>query len=379
MQTPPTPLAGTRWYVTAENLLAYLTDPALRVRTPVADQTLWSIASAEGGRFQGTSRTQLWVRAPEGGLRQMGAATTSTLDGTLSESGEITIVFTPDDPTQPRTTGYGHLRRVEGEWRMEMQMATGTQTLALHWAYMTPWTGGDAPAAPPEDALDAGPRSDAWTWMLGTSWAATDETLFPDGAAFTVGGYRNGYLWGEGAAAGGSTLRMMGSVTPEGSLYLLFSVADAPAEARRGVMASAGGADEMVWAQAAGGPVVGGARPFGGPRLRTLRASASGLRFLGEPGGEGVGILQAELADVLRGEGNTRRAYLSRLQYPGEERVRVALVIDGRARAEGMAEEIGRACLDIADLDLLFFESLPKQVIAEIERTLTPFYAAAGA
>jgi hypothetical protein len=251
-------LAGTRWYVTAENLLAYLTDPALRIKTPVADQTLWSITSAQDGSFQGTSQTQLWVRAPDGGLKKGGAAT-NTIDGTVTESGEITIVFTPTEPDQAQTTGYGYLRRVDGEWRMEMQMATGTQMLALHWAYMTQWTGGDLLAAVADAGLDGSLRSEEWRWLRGSTWDAMDQALFPDGAEFTIDTYRNGYCWGEGATRDGSLLRMAGSVTPEGTLYLLFSVANARAVARRGTMVSGDGTYRMAWSPPACGPGAGGA------------------------------------------------------------------------------------------------------------------------
>lgn len=251
-------LAGTRWYVTAENLLAYLTDSALRIKTPVADQTLWSITSAQDGSFQGTSQTQLWLRAPDGGL-QKGSAATNAMDGTVTESGEITIVFTPTEPDQAQTTGYGYLRQVDGEWRMEMQMATGMQSLALHWAYMTQWTGADLPGEIPDAALDGSLRSEEWRWLRGSTWDAVDQVLFPDGAEFTIDTYRNGYCWGDGATRDGSMLRMAGSVTPEGTLYLLFSVANAPAVARRGVLADEGGAYRMDWSLPSGGTTLGGA------------------------------------------------------------------------------------------------------------------------
>lgn len=252
-------LAGTRWYVAAENLLAYFTDPALRTMTPVADQTLWSITSAADGRFQGTAQTLLWIRAPDGTFRQL-ASTSNTMDGTVTDGGEVTIVFTPDDPDQATTTGYGWMRRIDGAWRMEMQMATGTQALALHWAYMTPWTGDALPSGVPARALEGSLRSGERRWLRGTTWTATDEALFPDGATFAVGEYRNGYLWGEGATADGSTLRMAGSVTPEGSLYLLFSAGDAAAEARRGTIAPATDSGVMTWSAPAGGSPGGSAR-----------------------------------------------------------------------------------------------------------------------
>lgn len=257
IDSPPS-LAGTRWYVTAENLLAYLTDPTLSRMTPVADQTLWSIETAAEGSFQGTSQTQLWVRGPAGALRPMSSAS-NAMAGTITGDGEITIVFTPDDPDQAQTVGYGQLRRVDGEWRMEMQMATGTQSLAMHWAYMTRWTGEGTPSAPGDRALDPELRSEEWRWLRGTTWSATDSVLFPEGASFAVAEYRNGYFWGDGTTADGATLRMAASVTPEGSLYLLFSVADAPAAARRGTIGAGSDGWRMTWSEPSGGAIIGGA------------------------------------------------------------------------------------------------------------------------
>ncbi|HEU4560338.1 MAG TPA: hypothetical protein VFS20_20985 [Longimicrobium sp.] len=247
-------LAGTTWYVPPQNLLAYLCDPALQHERPVADQTIWSITSAGEGQFQGTSTTSLWTVAPDGGLTALGT-TTNAMSGTVGENGDITIIFTPSDPDQAQTIGYGHLRQVEGAWRMEMQMATGTQLLALHWAYMTRWTNGESMPPAPSHLPDPVLRSDEWRWLAGTEWRAVDEELFPQGAAFTIGSYRNGYFWGDGAVSSGEPLRVAGSVTPEGTLYILFSIAGEPAVARRGAISNE--TRRMEWMVPAGGPVIG--------------------------------------------------------------------------------------------------------------------------
>jgi hypothetical protein len=251
------PLAGTTWYVPPQNVLAYLCDPALRARQAVADQTIWSIGTADGGTFAGTSTTKLWAPRPDGtGMMPLGTSTTA-MSGTISDGGEVVIEFTAED-TGLVTTGYGHARDVDGVWRMEMQMATGTQSLALHWAYMTPWTGA-APPEPPRALPDPDLRSDEWRWLVGTRWAAEDQELFPRGATFAIDSYRNGYFWGEGTVSGGGSLRTAGSVTPEGTLYILFSVDDAPAVARRGLLASGDTAATMAWTAVEGGAVVGSA------------------------------------------------------------------------------------------------------------------------
>jgi len=248
-------LAGTKWYVPAANMLAYLSDPTLRVKQPVADQTLWSITSAGEDGFEGSCRAQLWVPDPTGGVTAM-SPSTSVMAGTITDGGEITIVFTPDDPDQATTVGYGHLRRVEGALRMEMQMATGTSMLAIHWAYMTQARDDDAIPVP-DHLPEPGLRSGEWRWMLRSAWTAMDEALFPSGAVFTLDTFRNGYFWGEGETAGGDTLRVAGSVTPEATLYILFSVSDQPAVARRGVIE--GELPRMVWRPVEGGEVAGSA------------------------------------------------------------------------------------------------------------------------
>ncbi|HET7459683.1 MAG TPA: hypothetical protein VFJ82_00490 [Longimicrobium sp.] len=256
MSTDLSWLAGTTWYVPPQNLLAYLCDLALQDMQPVADQTIWEITSAGEGQFEGTSTTKLWTRNPAGAMTALGT-TTNAMSGAIAENGDITIVFTPDDPDQATTTGYGHLRQVEGAWRMEMQMATGTGALALHWAYMTRWMEGDP--APPELTGFPDPllRSDEWRWIAGPEWRAVDEELFPQGAGFTVTSYLNGYFWGEGTVSAGDSLRVAGSVTPEGMLYILFSVAGEPAVARRGSVQGSSDTGRMEWTALSGGRVIG--------------------------------------------------------------------------------------------------------------------------
>lgn len=249
-------LAGTKWYVPPQNLLAYLCDPALQHQRAVADQTIWAIASAAERQFQGTSTTRMWTVGPTGELTALGT-TTNTMSGTIAENGDITILFTPQDPDQAQTTGYGHLCAAEGAWRMEMQMATGTQLLALHWAYMTRWVEGDPEPAAPTHLLDPALRPDEWRWVDGSQWQAMDEELFPQGAAFTLSSYRSGYFWGDGAVSTGESLRVAGSVTPEGSLYILFSIAGATAVARRGTIQGSSPTGRMEWTAPSGGAILG--------------------------------------------------------------------------------------------------------------------------
>ncbi|HEU0015887.1 MAG TPA: hypothetical protein VFQ45_19570, partial [Longimicrobium sp.] len=140
-------------------------------------------------------------------------------------------------------------------------------------AYMTQSPDDALPGTVPDHALDGSLRAEEWRWLAGMTWNATDEQLFPDGATFTIDAYRNGYFWGDGNTASGSSLRMAGSVTPEGSLYLLFSVADADAVARRGALEMFDGAYRMVWAEPSGGPALGGATLAPGRRAISTDAA----------------------------------------------------------------------------------------------------------
>jgi len=107
-----------------------------------------------------------------------------------------------------------------------------------------------------------------------------------------------------------------------------------------------------------------------------MEAPVESIRFLGPPTGDGLKVLEGELAVALIAEGNTRQAFLLRVQYPGEERIRVALIIDGKRSAGEMAPPIARTCQSITGIDIMFFESLPEQLLNEVTRSGKPFYIA---
>ena len=112
---------------------------------------------------------------------------------------------------------------------------------------------------------------------------------------------------------------------------------------------------------------------------RALETRRDRIEFLGEPGGDALDILKGALANILEQEGNARKAYLSRVQYAGEEQVRLGLVIDGRAPAEQMAGPIAQGCREILPIDLFFYNGMPPSLIAQVESTLKPFYVAGKA
>lgn len=107
-----------------------------------------------------------------------------------------------------------------------------------------------------------------------------------------------------------------------------------------------------------------------------IQAETDSLRFLGAPTGEGLRALEEELIVILESEGNSAKAYLSKVQYPKEERIRVAIVIEGKVSADKMAPIIAKDCHEVTGIDLTFFEHLPENLIKKVMDELTPFYVA---
>lgn len=210
-------LNDSTWYVPAANLLAYRLDADSPEKPiPAADQTIWSIPEAEGGRFTGQSVAKI--------VDASGAVTRSraSMDGVVTRSGQARIVFTTAAGTT--ITGIGQVRRVNGEQAMEMQMITGGNgAFTTHWAYMLPLTSATEPPDPRTDQGDQRTyRSGTYRWLRGTSWSLTPRSGDRQQARgrFAITGYRNGYFWGEGTwGRGKRSFQVLGSITPEGNLF----------------------------------------------------------------------------------------------------------------------------------------------------------------
>ncbi|BAM86087.1 conserved hypothetical protein [Bradyrhizobium oligotrophicum S58] len=205
-------ISNTNWYVPVAQLLAYMSPKTgFSNPIPIGDQTLWTLGTATNGFFTGTSIAQL----------RIGPALltdTSTIQGFVTASGQITMLFTPTGGGTV-TVGLGAMRTLNGVTSMEMQMITGDSLLVTHWAYMLPYD--PATFTPPPPAPVPANSVPQWAWTAGTPWRIVSPALFGTQAPgrFVITNYQNGYFWGAGiapagSAAGGFTL--LGSVTPEG-------------------------------------------------------------------------------------------------------------------------------------------------------------------
>jgi outer membrane autotransporter protein len=213
-------LSNTNWYVPVPNLIAYMASSQSFTTPPpiaVGDQTLWALGTASQGAFSGTS-TASFRAGP------ISFSETTSMQGLVSPSGQIVIVFTPVDGGTA-TIGIGQMRSIAGVPLMEMQMMTGSSLLVTHWAYMTPYD--PATFTPPPPVPIPANTSPQWSWTAGTTWRIASPTLFGTATpgTFKITNYGSGYFWGLGAAPVGSpsgNFTIMGSMTPEGNV--LFSV-----------------------------------------------------------------------------------------------------------------------------------------------------------
>jgi len=250
-------LAGTQWYVPTDNLLAYTAPLNLSDPTAVADQTLWSITTSSGGHITGQSVAKLSSDPTPSQL---------PFTGIVTEEGQVRMEFI-STPGQT-VTGIGQMRFIEGQWRVQMQMATGITSIVTHWAYMSLLPAGDTPP-PPSDPPPGSLRSEEWRWVEGTLWTLADTDLLGDGSGvgiFAIDSYRNGYFWGSGMSS--QPFNVLGSITPEGNVLLLTSVAGGQPEVRMGQLVNG----TMLLRTYEGNPAIGSAHLLDNPRVPSSRA-----------------------------------------------------------------------------------------------------------
>ncbi len=213
-----TTLSNTNWYVPVSQLLAYASPHTNFMNpAPMGDQTLWALGRSVNGSFGGLSTANLAI----GGVT---SASQTLMQGTVTPSGQISILFTPTTGGAA-TLGVGQLRSRGDLPEIEMQMITGTELLVTHWAYMLPYN----PATfnpPAAQAIPLNISARNWSWTEGTPWRIVSPTIFGSSGTgkFIITDYKNGYFWGQGIGPNGSTVNnftLLASTTPEGKV--LFS------------------------------------------------------------------------------------------------------------------------------------------------------------
>ncbi len=205
-------ISNTNWFVPVPQLLAYASpSTSFANPIPIGDQTLWTLGTSTNGVFTGTSNAQL-------AIGPVLSTSVSTIQGTVTPSGQITMVFTPVGGGTT-TIGLGQMQSRGGSTQMEMQMITGSSLLVTHWAYMVPYN--PATFTPPAAQVVPSNSSPQWAWTAGTPWRIVSPSAFGTRApgTFIITDYKNGYFWGHGVGpCGRPAFTLLGSITPEGKV-----------------------------------------------------------------------------------------------------------------------------------------------------------------
>ena len=214
-------LSNSYWYVPVPYLIAYASgNSSQTINTiPIGDQTLWALGTASHGVFSGSTEATFAIGSTAG------APTSASMQGIVTESGQIRIAFTSSG--SPTVIGVGQMREISGVPLMQMQMITGSSLLITHWAYMAPYNPAVFTPPSPTQYVTANVLSPEWRWTAGTTWRVASQMLFGTAApgTFKITDYSSGYYWGIGAAPQGSAVgnfTVLGSMTPEGNV--LFSL-----------------------------------------------------------------------------------------------------------------------------------------------------------
>ena len=124
---------NTYWYVPSDYTLAYSYSASTNPKaSPVNDQTIWHITSANGGFLLGCSFTST----------NNGASWSSaTMVGSVTANNTVSIGFY----SSSLTVGSGQLTISSNQPAFLMQMSSGNALGGLtHWAYMLPVSSSDA-------------------------------------------------------------------------------------------------------------------------------------------------------------------------------------------------------------------------------------------
>lgn len=130
-------IKDTYWYVPTKNIPAYTYSPLKNSLATLSDQTVFHITGYANGYF--------WANV----VVQSGSNPIScqSLVGSVTPEGKVYLNFNvlPYTPGTAPTIGFGAMVKKGGQWTMENQMSTGSNSLQVgHWAYMLLTKPGDA-------------------------------------------------------------------------------------------------------------------------------------------------------------------------------------------------------------------------------------------
>ncbi|WP_100916031.1 hypothetical protein [Pseudoalteromonas spongiae] len=107
---------------------------------------------------------------------------------------------------------------------------------------------------------------------------------------------------------------------------------------------------------------------------KQLEAKVSDMEFLGDLEGNGVSALRFEVGKILLKFPQVNNAYFSKLNYKGEEKFRIALVIDTSEASNELGREIAEQCAGISPMDVMFSSSCTNILLSDIMANSEPLF-----
>jgi len=277
-------IVAGEWFVPATNLESYELATASNVKVLGAFQN-WYTFAIHNGDFSGP--TQSVVQAyTDGTWDAPFYFPPAVMSGHISEAGVISMTITPDDPSLDSSQAIGHMIFVSGQWRMTMQTTiplpstSAPFTYILQWANMTKLRDGEMVPGSPDytslgsltnmlqsnDPLDS-PQA---AWLAHSTWSVRDTQLYRGRAeSFRITKYSNGYFFGEGT--GPDRFWVTGTVAPDNSLYLVFTLPNKTVLTRAGAVRGPRRGATMVFQS------YSGARETGRATMTSRRTPITGL------------------------------------------------------------------------------------------------------
>lgn len=107
---------------------------------------------------------------------------------------------------------------------------------------------------------------------------------------------------------------------------------------------------------------------------KQLEAKVSDMKFLGELEGNGVSALRFEVGKILNSFPQVRNAYFSKLKYKGEDKYRIALIIDSSESSHELGREIADKCAGISPMDVMFASTCASSLLNDITSSSEPLF-----
>ena len=108
-------------------------------------------------------------------------------------------------------------------------------------------------------------------------------------------------------------------------------------------------------------------------RPTTIDVPSESFGFLGEPAGD-VKVLKEVLKNGLSHDAGLRRAYLTRIYYEGDKKIRVALCVDTESPPQQVIRPLTAHCAEhVSSIDIMFFSDLDQHLIDKLESIVAPF------